>query len=377
MFVLLSVFYYFYFSIVGIYIIFLPKVLSGVGYDASEIGIIFAASPLVRFILPFLFMRGLTLNATIFKSSLFIVVASALSFYFSLEHFYALLLSNVFLGLGMSLMLPFVEVISLHSIGKERYGKVRLFGSLGFIAVALVLVKFLSSAYVALDFLLVLTLLTAFVAYKVLHRAPDTTYAKEEHVKNDINIFKDWRLWGGLILVQMSFGSFYNFFTIYETDHGISLDMTVYLWSFGVLIEVLMFFFQGGLLRGNLLNLLRFTALATVLRWFLVFLFPQNLAILFFSQALHALSFALFHTAAISYLFHLYKHKSLSQQLFSGLTYGFGGLGGALIAGYVYEYYPKYLFLTSSLMAFGAFLLFMAVNDKKIENLRCSISRES
>jgi PPP family 3-phenylpropionic acid transporter len=229
MFVLLSVFYYFYFSIVGIYIIFLPKVLSGVGYDASEIGIVFAASPLVRFILPFLFMRGLTLNATIFKASLLIVVASVLSFYFSLQHFYALLFSNVFLGLGMSLMLPFVEVVSLHTIGKERYGKVRLFGSLGFIAVALVLVQFLHSAYVALDFLLVLSLLTAFVAYKVLQLAPNESYKKEEDVTNDINILQDWKLWGGLVLVQMSFGSFYNFFTIYETDHGISLDMTVYL----------------------------------------------------------------------------------------------------------------------------------------------------
>lgn len=265
----------------------------------------------------------------------------------------------------MSLMLPFVEVISLHTIGKERYGKVRLFGSLGFIVVALVLVKFLSSAYVALDFLLVLSILTAVVAYKVLQLAPNETYVKEKDLKNDINIFEDWKLWGGLILVQMSFGSFYNFFTIYETDHGISLDMTVYLWSFGVLIEVLMFFFQGGLLQGNLLNLLRFTALATVFRWFLVFLFPQNLTIIFFSQALHALSFALFHTAAISYLFHVYKHKSLAQQFFSGLTYGFGGFSGALIAGYVYEYFPKYLFLTSSLIAFGAFLLFMLMHDQK------------
>ncbi len=338
--------------------------MSGVGYDASEIGIIFAASPLVRFILPFLFMRGLSLNAGIFKASLFIVIVSVISFYFSLEHFYALLLSNIFLGLGMSLMLPFVEVVSLHTIGKERYGKVRLFGSLGFIAVALVLVKFLSSAYIALNFLLVLSVLTAFMAYKVLRLAPDTTYKKSENVKNDIHIFKDWKLWGGLVLVQMSFGSFYNFFTIYETDRGISLDMTVYLWSFGVLIEVLMFFFQGKLLQGNLLNLLRFTAIATVVRWFLVFAFSQNLPILFFSQALHALSFALFHTAAISYLFHLYQHKSLSQQLFSGITYGFGGLSGALIAGYVYEYYPKYLFLTSSLMAFGAFLLFMSVRQQ-------------
>jgi len=70
MFGLLSLFYYFYFSIVGIYIIFLPKVLSGVGYDAREIGIIYAASRLVRFILPFLFIKGLTLNARVFNYSL-------------------------------------------------------------------------------------------------------------------------------------------------------------------------------------------------------------------------------------------------------------------------------------------------------------------
>ena len=364
--ILLSVFYYFYFSIVGIYIIFLPKVLSSVGYDASEIGIIFAASPLVRFILPFLFMRGLELNARIFKASLWIVILSTFSFYFSLENFYALLISNIFLGLGMSLMLPFVEVISLHTIKKERYGKVRLFGSLGFILVALVLVKFLTSPYVALSFLLILAILTSIVAYKVLDSAPNETYTKKEELKNDVSIFKEWKLWGGLLLIQMSFGSFYNFFTIYETDHGISLDMTIYLWSFGVLIEVLMFFFQGKLLQGNLLKILRFTALATVLRWFLVFYFPQNLVILFFAQSLHALSFALFHTAAISYLFHLYHNKSLSQQLFSGIAYGLGGLSGALIAGYVYEYYPKYLFLTSSLMALGAFLLFMSVRQKRV-----------
>ena len=365
MFILLSIFYYFYFSIVGIYIIFMPKVLSMVGYDASEIGVIFAAAPLVRFILPFLFMRGLELNAFIFKLSLVLIIGSVLSFYFTLEHFYALLFSNIFLGIGMSLMLPLVEVISLHTLGKEQYGRVRLFGSFGFIIVALVLVKFLSSAYISIDFLLFLTIVTSFVAYKVLAAAPHESYMRKESVVNDISLLSDWKLWGGLILVQMSFGSFYNFFTIYETDHGISLDMTVYLWSFGVLIEILMFFFQGKLLLGNLLNILRFTALVTVLRWFLVFYFPQTLGILFFAQALHAFSFALFHTAAISYLFRIYQHKSLSQQFFSGLGYGLGGLSGALIAGYVYEYYPAYLFLTSSFMAFGAFLLFMAIRPSQ------------
>jgi len=356
MFLLLSLFYYFYFSIVGIYIIFLPKVLSELGYSASEIGILFAAAPLVRFILPFLFIKGLELNSKIFLSSLFVVVGSALSFYLSLGYFYFLLLSNIALGVGLALILPYVELLSLGTIGKERYGKVRLFGSLGFIIVALVLVKFLSFAYVALNFLFVMSFMMALFAYFV-QKYSAVIKMQNELYENDISLIRDWKLWFGLLLMQMSFGSFYNFFTIYETDRGISLDMTIYLWSFGVIVEVLMLFFQGRFLRANLLSVLQVTILVTVLRWFLVFAYPTTLEVLFFAQSLHAFSFALFHSAAISYLFMHYQHKSLAQQFFSGITYGLGGLIGALLAGFVYEFYPKYLFLSSSGIALGAFVM--------------------
>jgi len=357
MFLLLSSFYYFYFSIVGIYIIFLPKVLHEVGYTASEIGIIFAAAPLIRFILPFLFVRGLQLNSKIFNIALFLVVVSAGSFYLSLEHFYFLLLSNIGLGIGLSLILPYVEVISLDAIGKENYGRVRLFGSLGFIIVALVLVRFLTSAYVALDFLLVLSLMMTTIAYFTQRLSVQKEDKKEEVYVNDIHLLRDYKLWIALLLMQTSFGSFYNFFTIYETDRGLTLDMTIYLWSFGVIVEVGMLYFQGRFLRGNLLSVLQFTIFATIIRWFLVFAYPTQLEVLFFAQALHALSFALFHSAAISYLFHHYKHRSLAQQFFSGITYGLGGLSGALIAGFIYEYYPEYLFLSSSFIALSAFTM--------------------
>jgi len=352
---LLSVFYFFYFAIVGVYVIFMPKVLAMSGYSASEIGIIFAAGPMVRFLLPFAFTRGLKLNSMSFNIALIVMTLSAISFYLSLESFYKLLFSNIGLGIGMSLILPYIELISLDYIGKERYGKIRLFGSVGFVLVALVLVKLLDEASVALDFLLSLTFLTALFGYIIVKNAHKKE-TKEEEIIQDINLLADWKLWLGLTLMQVSFGSFYNFFTIYETDYGISLDMTIYLWSFGVLVEIVMLYFQGRLLRGNLLLILQITTFASAFRWFLVFMFPQNLTILFFSQSLHALSFALFHSAAISYLFYLYKHKSLAQQFFSGITYGLGGFSGALLAGYIYELYPKYLFLSSAFLAFMAFV---------------------
>ncbi|MBW6488364.1 MFS transporter [Sulfurimonas sp.] len=365
--ILLAIFYFFYFSIIGVYIIFLPKVLSMAGYSASDIGIIFAAAPLVRFLVPFAFIKGLKINVKSFNISLLIMCLSAVSFYFSLDSFYKLLFSNISLGVGLSIVLPYVELISLKYLGKERYGKIRLFGSVGFIIVALVLVKFLSSADVALVYLLVLTIVTSAIGFVIAKKA-DALLDKSEDATNDINLLKDWRLWAGLTFMQVSFGPFYNFFTIYTTDHGVSLDITIYLWSFGVVVEIFMLYFQGSLLRRNLLFILQATTFITAIRWFLLFLFPDNVTILFFSQALHALSFALFHSAAISYLFYLYKHKSLAQQFFSGITYGFGAFTGALIAGYVYEYYPSYLFLSATLIALIAtwFLYIWGNSLKKI-----------
>jgi len=348
--ILLSIFYFFYFALIGVYIIFLPKVLELSGYSASDIGIIFAAAPLVRFIVPFLFIKGLKLDVRSFNFALFIMIISATFFYFSLNSFYSLLFSNIGIGVGISLILPYIELISLNFLGKEKYGKIRLFGSVGFILVALVLVKFLDPPSVALLYLLVLSVFVVITAF-IIVKGEKEVLNKTSKEKNDINILKDWKLWLGLTLMQVGFGPFYNFFTIYETDFGLSLDMTIYLWSFGVVVEVFMLFFQGKFLRNNLLLVLQITTFITAIRWFLVFLFPQNLAVLFFSQSLHALSFALFHSAAISYLFVFYKHKSLAQQFFSGITYGFGAFVGALYSGYMYEYFPTYLFLSATIVA--------------------------
>ncbi|MEA3227807.1 MAG: MFS transporter [Campylobacterota bacterium] len=352
---LLASFYFFYFGIVGIYIIFMPKVLTMLSYSSSEIGIIFTAAPFVRFLLPFIFKIGFKLTKKLFNISLVIMLGSAISFYLSVNNFYALFISNIGLGIGMGLILPYMEVIALEMIGKERYGKIRLFGSIGFILVALVLVQFLSSPDIALFYLLTFTLLTASIAFFIVKNIDETSKQKNS-IKDDITLLIHWKLWLGLTLMQVSFGAFYNFFTIYETNYGISLDMTVNLWVFGVVAEIIMLYFQGRLLKFNLVLLLQITIFSTIIRWYLVYLFPQNITILFFSQSLHALSFALFYSASISYLHQLYTNKVLAQQFFSGVTFGLGGLIGAFGFGYIYEYYPHSIFLVASLIASLSFI---------------------
>lgn len=359
---LIGFFYFFYFALIGVHIIFVPKILAQVGYQPFDIGIIFAAAPLVRFAIPFLFLGGFRLNQKTFFSALALMGISSASFYPALEHFWPLLGVNVFFGIGLALLLPYIEVIALEQIGRERYGRVRMFGSAGFIAVSLVLVKFLTSPYIGIDFLIGMAMLTLVFGILIGRKEGKSPQSECNGEQCRFSIRNDLALWSGFFLMQVSFGPFYNFFTIYATDHGVSLETTVWLWSFGVIAEIAMFYFQGRLLRKSLHPLLVLTAGITAFRWLLVALFPDTLWILFFAQSLHAFSFALFHTVAISILFNLYEARRLSQQFFFGISYGMGGFIGAVGAGWLYQYVPPFLFIGGSIAAAAAAAAFWKAN---------------
>ncbi len=348
----LSAFYFFYFAAVGVYVIFLPKVLHDIGYSPADIGIVFALAPLMRFATPFLFLKHIKLDQKLFKFILLFSVLSSASFYITIDNFYAFMINNAILGVCLSILLPYVEVIALKIFGKRKYGKSRLFGSIGFMLVGLVLAKFLTVPQVALHYYLLATILTAYFSYSLLR------YDRSRHKKiaedETFSIFKYWPFWLSLFLMQVSFGGFYNFFTIYETSNGISLETTSYLWAFGVICEVIMLYSQGKILKNNLIGIIKFSILITALRWLLLFLFPQSLTIAFISQSIHAFSFGLYHSAVIVYLYSLYKNKQLAQQFMFGVAYGLGGFIGALIAGWSYG---ENLFLYSSIISLMAFIV--------------------
>ena len=358
---LLGAFYFFYFALVGVYVIFLPKVLLEVGYSATQVGIIYAAAPFMRFLLPFLFRRFVSLTPRIYLLSLLLSLAATLLFWGTIDHFYRYLGANLLFGGAMGVTLPYVETIALAILSKSRYGKVRLWGSLGFMGIALWLGKVLSSPQEALYYLSAMTLLTmVFGAMVIRYDQTEHTSAQDDA---SFSLAKYWAFWISVFLMQVGFGGFYNFFTIYETAHGISLEMTSWMWSFGVICEIAMLYFQGPLLQRNLLTILQFATLVTAVRWLMLYLFPDSVVLTFASQSLHAVSFALYHTAAITYVFSLYTQKRLAQQFFLGIAFGLGGSVGALLSGRIYG---EYLFLIESGITFIAFVvLFIHAKRKK------------
>ena len=342
----LSAFYFFYFAAVGVYVIFMPKVLHDIGYNAFDIGIIFALAPLMRFATPFLFLKHINLNQNVFKNALFLSILTSAMFYITIDNFYAFMINNAILGVCLSLILPYLEVTALKNLGKEKYGKSRLYGSIGFMLISLILAKFLSEPKIALHYYLATNILT--VIFALLLVKFDVNYQNKEEKTESFSFLKYWPFWLSLFFMQISFGGFYNFFTIYETQNGISLEMTSYLWSFGVVCEILMLYFQAPLLKNNLLNILKICVGITIFRWLLLYLYPDSLSITFFSQSLHAFSFGLYHSTVIIFLYTLYENKKLAQQFMYGVAYGLGGFVGALVAGFVYG---EYLFIYSAAFA--------------------------
>jgi len=338
---------------------FMPVALEGFGYNKVEIGTIYAVAPFMRFLLPFIFKHYVKLTHKVYIYALFLTLISSIIFLFTIHNFIAYLFASLLLGASMGITLPFVETISLQQLSKAIYGKIRMWGSVGFIVVALSLKALAPLPITTIYVLILTTILTLIFGYLSLRYDREKEHEVEEE-SSSFSLKKYWAFWTSLFLMQMAFGGFYTFFSLYETHHGFA-DYFPYLWTFAVVCEIIMLYFQAPLLQKNLLTILKFATLMTVIRWLLLYLYPNSLEITFFSQSFHAISFALFHTASITYVFSLYSQKRLAQQFFLGISFGLGGSIGSFVAGYIYG---EYLFLFEAFITFGAFIM-LFIHDKR------------
>ncbi len=349
----ISGFFFFYFIAIGVYVIFMPKILQNIGYSAPQIGTIFALAPLMRFFIPFFFLKRFALTPSVFYAALLGAIISIILFYFTIHSFYLFLFPNLLFGACLGIILPYIEIFALEHLSKERFGRSRLFGSIGFMGIGIYLAQHLQNYTTGLHYLLAAISMTAFFAYMLTAKNP--YFAHQQESPNSLVGLNIIYVWISLFLMQVGFGAFYNFFTIYETDHGISLEITSYLWAFGVICEIILFYFQTYFLKHfDLLSLIKMGTFLTMLRWLLLFLYPSSLLVSYLSQSLHAFGFALHHTAALSLLYGLYTNKKLIAQFYYGITFGLGGFVGAFIAGY---FYGEFLYLYAALITCLALIM--------------------
>ena len=358
----LSSFYFFYFSALGVLVPFWALYLQSLGFTSVQIGELMAIPMATKFVAPYLWgwigdHTGKRL--TIVRSG---SLAAFLTFLlvFWLTSFSGLAVAMALFSFFWNAVLPQIEVITFRYLGKEspKYSRVRVWGSIGFIA-TVVLLGFVVEQQGPGSILPVLAFLY-FGIWVAALLVPDQ--GAESHEPSDhfmLALLKQPAVIAFLVsgfLMQMSHGAYYTFYSIYLEGVGYSKGIIGQLWGLGVLAEVVLYilFMHRLLVRFGAAKLLFASLVLAAIRWVLVGTFSESIFILVFAQLFHAATFGSFHAAAVFYVNHAFPLKlhGRAQAVYSSVSFGAGGASGALASGFLWDIAgPTANFLFMALLA--------------------------
>lgn len=260
--------------------------------------------------------------------------------------------------------LPLFEAMTLNHLGEDehKYSVVRLWGSLGFIMMVVLLGEYFDMAGIDRAPIVIIILLAGILLVSLI--VPQRLNVQHEGQSPIMRVIRQPVVLAFLVvcfLMLMSHGPYYTFYSIFLENHGYSRGMIGLLWAIGVMAEVIVFLMMHRLLLSvGARQLLLVTFLLTALRWVLIGHFVDNLSVLFFAQLFHAFSFGIFHAVSISLVHRLFtgRHQGRGQALYASLSFGAGGAVGSLLSGLLWDQIdPAYLFSLAAAVAFIAFLI--------------------
>ncbi|MDE1475021.1 3-phenylpropionate MFS transporter [Xenorhabdus bovienii] len=167
-----------------------------------------------------------------------------------------------------------------------------------------------------------------------------------------------WQFLLCVTLLQGAHAGYYSFGSIYWENAGYSSATIGYLWSLGVVTEVIIFTFSKQLFRRwNARNLLLLSAICGVLRWGLMGI-STELPVLIIIQLLHCGTFTVCHLAAMRFIGARKENEIIRlQATYSALAMGGGIAVMSVIAGFLYEYMQSGIYWVMALVAFPALFL--------------------
>ncbi|MBF6057330.1 MULTISPECIES: MFS transporter [Thiomicrorhabdus] len=341
----LSIHYFFYFSVLGTTVPYLGLYLQSLSFSPIQIGQLLAVLMFTKVIAPNVWgwladRSGRSIHWVRIATALTLV--SALGF-FLFEDYWGLFFTILIYSFFWHASLPQFESYTFRCLGDDRhlYGKIRLWGSIGFIAAVLLLgwqIEHLGIQTLPVSLFGMLFVVWA-SAYLVKDRRVQIEEGSLKGFKETLKRPEVIALLLVSFLVQLSHGVYYAFYTIQMDALGYEKTTIAWLWALGVLAEIGIFFWMARLFHHYPLRFLILISIAlTVLRWILTGYFADSLFLMLLAQTLHAASFGLFHAAAI-HLTDTYftgSQHGRGQAIFAASSHGLGGALGMLTAGYTW-----------------------------------------
>jgi PPP family 3-phenylpropionic acid transporter len=342
----LSGFYLFYFASLGALVPYWGLYLKTQGYSAKDIGLFLALIMGTKIVSPniwgwiadhtgkrMVIVRGGCLLAAISFAGIFIQGG-----------YWWLVLVMVTFSFFWNATLPQFEVTTFNYLGSQihRYSNIRLWGSIGFI-LSVASVGYVLERYGALILPTILILL--FLGIWVMSlRVPEKAAKHLPIAKGSLlSIIKRPAVAALLVvclLMQMSHGPYYTFYTLYLEVNGYSRSTIGQFWALGVIAEVLIFLVMFRLVpKFGLRRLLLISLVLAAIRWLVIAYCIDYFIIMLLAQILHAASFGIYHGCAIQFIHQQFvgNYQGRGQALYSSLSFGVGGALGSLYSGYSWD----------------------------------------
>jgi len=342
-----ALFYALYFALLGCIAPFWGLYLQHLEFSASDIGLLMGMFGVVRILAPNIWAaQARHFNSTLHMirlAGLLTVVSFTLIFVARDLVWVAVVM--VAYGFFWAAMLPQYEALCMESLGNQldRYSRVRLWGSLGFVITVGVLGAVFDQWGIVLlpvimwILMVLITVNTWLVSQdkqpkeQVLGQASFLSLLTSKAVIGFIvvNIF-----------LQISFGPYYTFFSIFLESAGYSASLIGVFWAIGVIAEVILFWQFGRIMHlMSWRTWIAVSLIVTGIRWALTGYLLHSFWTLILLQTLHAFSFAAMHAVSMRYIQSLFPGslQARGQALYSSVSFGLGGAIGAFASGLLWE----------------------------------------
>ncbi len=360
----LGVFFATYFATVGVFAPYFPLYLDSRGLSAIDIGIVLAMMQGMRVIGPnlwgYLADRG-GARVTILR---FTAVATLLSFAPMLlpGGFWFVFALMFAVNFFITAQIPVVEAITAAHLRRQgnaasRYGRLRVWGSIGFIVLVLAAGALFDRAGIHWQPVvgLIVLALSAWAAFRVRDLALAESTPAWVSVRARLAEPRVRWFFASVALMIFAHGALYTYFSLHLSRLGYSNALIGVFWVIGVTVEIAFFYLQGRLFaRYGAFSLLSLSFVLAVLRFFLIAEFAHLWPLLLLAQLLHAATFAVHHSASILTVQQWFPGVAAArgQALYISLGYGIGGTSGSLIAAWLWSSVgPSAAFLSSSAAA--------------------------
>ena len=356
-----ALFFFAYYGYVGVFSPYASLYFADRGLSATQIGILMSLMQVMRIFGPNLWgwvadqsqRRVLVLRLTSIVAALSfcgMFVGQTFLFFFALM---------VTVNLFTSAQGPISEALMLSSMRGDltHYGRVRLWGSVGFIVLVTL------SGY-ALDWqgielmpwiaLLMLLMVTS-VTFS-LHEEPASQHTQQPNSVRELLSRKSvLSFFASTFLMIAAHSSLYVYYSLYLSDIGYSKTVIGLMWSLGVIAEILFFFYQAPLFRRfGVRKLMLFSLAIAVIRFLMIGWGAQSLSVLLFAQVLHAATFGVHHSASVATLQRWFAGplQARGQALYISISYGLGGtVGGLLLSACWDTFGARWVYVLAAIMS--------------------------